>query len=244
MRSSQRGVSLVEAAIILLVFATLTAIIAPAAGGYIRDAQQTSAKADVDRIAVALSKMLTDVGEAWFVRNGARTGSATDHGAPAHGAGTRVDLMVSTGATPVLAATARPAGTDWDDAVNHAAIQQIENYLLLNMPSNIAANAYRTSASVDGAGTFDPDDGRTFNADFAWRGAYLAGPIGPDPWGSRYAANVEFLARTLGTTGSGSPMDVVVLSAGADARINTQFEVDGTTAGTDDIIALVSGGTR
>jgi type II secretory pathway pseudopilin PulG len=240
----ERGISLLEATIILMVFAMLTAIIAPTAGGYIRDAQQTSAKADVERIAVALTKMLTDVGEAWFVRNGARTGSATDHGAPAHGAGTRVDMMVTAGATPVLAASARAVGTDWDDAVNHAAIQLLENYLLLNTPSNNPANAYRTSASVDGNGNFDPDEGKTFNADYAWRGAYLAGPIGPDPWGSRYAANVEFLARTQGTTGSGSRMDVVVISAGADARINTQFEVDGTTAGNDDILAVVSGGTR
>ena len=241
---AQRGMTIIEATIVLMVIAMLTAIIAPTAGGYIRDAQQTAAKADVEEIASALTKMLTDTGEAWFVRNGARTGSATNHGAPAHGAAARVDMMVSSGTTPVLAATARPAGTDWDDAVDNAAVQTLENYLVLNTPGNSAANAYRTSASVDGNGNFDPDEGRTFNADYAWRGAYLAGPIGSDPWGSRYAANVEFLARTQGTTGSGSRMDVVVISAGADARISTQFEVDGTTAGNDDIVALVSGGTR
>ena len=227
-----------------MVFVVLAAVIAPTAGSYIRDAQQASAKADVDEIASALTKMLTDVGEAWFVRNGARTGTAVDHGSPAHGGGTRVDLMVTTGATPVLAASPRAAGTDWDDAVDHAAIQSLENYLLLNMPSNLAANAYRTSPGMDGAGNFDPDAGMTFNADYAWRGAYLAGPIGPDPWGSRYAVNVEFLARTQGVTGSGSRMDVVVISAGANARTDTQFEVDGSTPGNDDVIALVSGGTR
>jgi type II secretory pathway pseudopilin PulG len=237
-------VSLVEATIILMVFAILTAVIAPTAGGYIKDAQQASAKADVDEISSALAKMLADVGEAWFVRNGARTGTAVDHGSPAHGVAARVDMMVTAGAIPVLAAAARPAGTDWDDAVNHAAIQRLENYLLLNIPSNLAANAYRTSASMNGAGNFDTDAGMTFNADFGWRGAYLAGPIGPDPWGSRYAVNVEFLARAQGTIGSGSRMDVVVLSAGANARTDTQFEVDGSVPGNDDIVSPVSGGTR
>jgi type II secretory pathway pseudopilin PulG len=237
--------SLIEATVIMLAFAILAMIVSPTIGGYVNDAQQASAKRDVEAIAAALTRMLGDVGEGWFVRNGARTGTATNQGAPSHGANTRVDLLVSSGgAIPPLAAAPRASGTDWDDAVNHAAIQTLDNYLVLNMPSNNSANAYRTGATYTGSGNFDPDEGRGYNATFVWRGAYASGPIGGDPWGSRYAANVEFLARTQGTTGSGSQMDVVVLSAGGNRMVDTPFERDGTVGVEDDVVAALSGATR
>jgi type II secretory pathway pseudopilin PulG len=240
----ERGLSLVEATIILMVMATLTAVVAPSVRGSIREAQEATAKQDTAAIGVALARMLTDVGEAWFIRSGVRTGTATNQGAPAHGANTRVDLMVGAGAIPPLSATARASGTDWDDAVDHAAIQTLDNYLVLNTPGGSSANAYRTGATMTGAGNFDPDSGAGFNAPYSWRGAYLPGPIGSDPWGNRYMANVEFLARTQGTLGSGSARDVIVLSAGPNDRTDTVFEIDGVTTGADDIAALISGATR
>jgi type II secretory pathway pseudopilin PulG len=241
---AERGISLVEATVILMVVSLLAAVIAPSIGEYVTDAQDAAARKDTQSIAAAMTRMLTDVGEAWFVRNGARTGSATHHGPPAHASGARVDMLVSSGATPALSAAPRAAGTDWDDPLNHAAVQSLDNYLALNSPSNLAGNAYRSIAGMDGTGTFDPDAGATGNSEFAWRGAYLAAPIDGDPWGNRYAANVEFLARTQGSTGSGSRMDVVVISAGPDWEIDTVFETDGATSAQDDIFALVSGGTR
>ena len=241
---AERGLSLVEATIILMIMATLTAVIAPSVRGSIREAQQAAAREDTAAIGVALARMLTDVGEAWFIRSGARTGTATNQGAPSHGANTRVDMLVSGGAIAPLTATARPSGTDWDDAIDDAAIQTLDNYLVLNTPGGSSANAYRTAATMTGTGNFDPDDGAGFNAPHAWRGAYLPGPIGSDPWGNRYMANVEFLARAQGTTGSGSTKDVIVLSAGPNDRTDTVFEIDGATSGVDDIVALVSGSTR
>lgn len=233
--------SLVEATIILMVMALLTAIIAPPVAGYVRDAQEAAAKKDVEAIASAVAQMLVDTGESWFLQDG--NGAAATN-SPSRAAASRVDMLVSNGTTPPLSATARSAGTDWDDAVDHAAVQTLDNYLVLNAPSNTSANAYRSAAQMSVTTEFDPDDGATFNAEHAWRGAYLPGPIGPDPWGDRYAVNVEFLARTQGTTGSGSRMDVIVISGGVNNRIETQFEVDGMTGGGDDIIALVSGSTR
>jgi Tfp pilus assembly protein PilE len=242
--SSEAGLSLMEVTVMLMTVAVLTAVVAPAVGNYITDAQQAAAKKDVESIGAALTRMLADVGEAWFVRNGARTGTATNQAAPSHGANTRVDLMVSDGTIPTLAATARPSGTDWTAAVDNAAVQKLENYLVLNTPSGLTANAYRTAATMTGAGNFDPDGAGGFNSPYAWRGAYLPGPINADPWGERYAVNVEFLARTQGSNGSGSRMDVIVLSAGINEQIDTAFEVDGTAATADDIVALVSGATR
>jgi hypothetical protein len=155
-----------------------------------------------------------------------------------------VDLLVGSGAVPTVSVARSTAGTDWDDAVNDAAVQRLEYFLVQNTPSNLAANAYRTASSMSVVGEFDPDSGALYNAEHAWRGAYLPGPIGPDPWGTRYAVNVEFLARALGAGPSGNVNDVFVISAGADRAVDTRFDVDGPTPGSSDLIYVLSGGTR
>jgi len=193
---------------------------------------------------MSLGRMLADVGEAWFLRNAARTGTAINHGAPSHAATNRVDLMVGDGSIPAMGVPPRPSGTDWDDAVDNAAVQRLDNYLVLNLPSGLAANAYRSGTGTTGTGNVDPDSGGGFNAEFGWRGAYVPGPVGADPWGGRYMVNVEFLARTQGVVGSGSTRDVIVLSAGGNRQTETPFEVDGVSPGGDDVVALVSGSTR
>jgi len=241
MRSSERGVSLVEASIVLSVFAILTAMLAPAIGGYVSDAQHAAAKKDIEVIGTAVTRMLSDVGEAWVLRDG-NGGAATTP--PSHAAGNRVDLLVGSGTVPTVAVARATAGADWDDVVDNAAVQRLEYYLVQNTPSNLAANAYRTASSMSVATEFDPDSGALYNAEHAWRGAYLPGPIGPDPWGTRYAVNVEFLARALGAGPSGNVNDVFVLSAGPDRVVDTRFDVDGATPGNSDLLFVLSGGTR
>lgn len=70
-----------------------------------------------------------------------------------------------------------------------------------------------------------------------WRGAYLDGPIATDPWGNRYAVNVVSLASTSG-------IDTVVLSAGPDGIASLPFAADGVQPMGDDVIMLVSSGSR
>jgi type II secretory pathway pseudopilin PulG len=242
MRSStQRGVSLVEASIVLSVFALLATMLAPTIGGYISDSQHAAAKKDVEVIGTAISRMLNDVGEAWVLRDG-NGGALT--APPSHAAGNRVDLLVGSGAVPTVSVARSTAGADWDDAVDNAAVQRLEYFLVQNTPSNLAANAYRTASSMSVVGEFDPDGGALYNAEHAWRGAYLPGPIGSDPWGTRYAVNVEFLARALGAGPSGNVNDVFVISAGPDRVVDTRFDIDGATPGSTDLIYVLSGGTR
>jgi hypothetical protein len=90
---------------------------------------------------------------------------------------------------------------------------------------------------------FDPDGAQTYNSPGAWRGAYLPGPIGPDPWGNRYAVNVEYLARALGTGPSGNVNDVIVVSSGNNSVIEVRYDTDGA-APANDVVYVVSGGTR
>jgi type II secretory pathway pseudopilin PulG len=241
MRSSERGVSLIEASIILSVFALLTAVLAPSIGGYVSDAQHAAAKNDIETIGAAVTRMLTDTGEAWVLRDG-NGGALT--APPSHAAGNRVDLLVGSGAVPTVSIARSTAGADWDDVVDNAGVQRLEYVLVQNTPSNLAANAYRTAASMSVATEFDPDSGSLFNAEHAWRGAYLPGPVGADPWGTRYSVNVEFLARALGAGPSGNVNDVFVISAGPDRVVDTRFDVDGATPGSSDLLYVVSGGTR
>jgi type II secretory pathway pseudopilin PulG len=234
-------VSLIEASIVLSVFAILTAMLAPSIGGYISDAQHAAAKKDLEVIGAALTRMLTDTGEAWILRDG---NGAAATSPPSHAAGNRVDLLVSSGAVPTASVARATAGSDWDDVVDNAAVQRLDYFLVANTPSNVAANAYRTATSMSVATEFDPDSGALYNAEHAWRGSYLPGPIGPDPWGTRYAVNVEFLARAPGAGPSGNVNDVFVISAGPDRVIDTRFDIDGATAGNSDLINVLWGGTR
>jgi type II secretory pathway pseudopilin PulG len=234
-------VSLIEASIVLSVFAMLTAMLAPSIGGYISDAQHAAAKKDLEVIGAALTRMLTDTGEAWILRDG---NGAAATSPPSHAAGNRVDLLVSSGAVPTASVARATAGSDWDDVVDNASVQRLEYFLVANTPSNVAANAYRTAASMSVATEFDPDSGALYNAEHAWRGSYLPGPIGPDPWGTRYAVNVEFLARAPGAGPSGNVNDVFVISAGPDRVIDTRFDIDGATPGNSDLIYVLWGGTQ
>src|SRR4051812_47922939 len=93
----ERGVSLVEATVILATVAILTAAMAPSIGSYISSAQQATAKKDVETISAALAQMLNDTGEGWFVRDGNGASATT---VPSHATANRVDLLVSRGTIP------------------------------------------------------------------------------------------------------------------------------------------------
>jgi len=242
-RGGDQGMSLIEATVVLMVMSVIAAILAPPVRNYVLTTQQAAASSDVENIGAALGRMLDDLGETAVLRDGNGSSAALP---PSHATGNRVDMLVTQGEVPALDASAvRPGAgvTDWDDSVNNAAIQMLDYYLVANTPSSLAANAYRTGATMSVTTEFDPDSGAMFNAEHAWRGAYLPGPLGPDPWGNRYAINVEFLERPIGPGPAGNVNDVFVLSAGSNGRIETRFNVDGATSG-NDVLYLVSGGTR
>ncbi len=128
-------------------------------------------------------------------------------------AGTTVRMLVSDGDTPELGAGAG----EWDDPVDNVGglTDFMERHLVVNDPRGLGTSPYPTS----GAST--------------WRGAYLTGPVDPDPWGNRYASNVRWLKDTPRSN------DVIVLSCGPNEAIDTQFTVNGIMPGDDDIIVVV-----
>ena len=234
----EQGMSFVEATIILAVLSVLSAVLAPTIRDYIDDSQQARARRDVAALATSMNRMLVDIGEPFFLRDGNGT-LATDP--PSRATTNRVEMLVGDGNIPAVAASIdRTMGsTDWDDALNSTTVWSFYDQLIGN------AAGYRGASDMSDTTEFDPDSGSGANSEFAWRGAYLAPLIGPDPWGQRYEANVEFLGRANATTPSQN--NVFVISAGPNARMDTAFAATTPTFasdGWDDILTPVAGGRR
>lgn len=252
----ERGVTLVEAAVILAVASILAAIAAPSINGYIEQARQARARADESTIGGAIQDFITDTAEHMFLVNGS---DGTDSQPPTHSDSQRVNLLVSDGDIPSLA-TSVSGESFWTQAVNGTTVDTLSNHLVENNPGESTANRYRTPSDiiVSSPGGNNIDFARSessgFNAPNAWRGPYLRSPVDPDPWGNRYAVNVAFLKTststavaniTAGFTTTDYPrLDVFVLSAGPDEEIDTKSAQDGAVPGDDDFIYLVSSNAK
>jgi type II secretory pathway pseudopilin PulG len=194
---------------VLAAVAILTAIAAPVASRTVDRARLTRAMTDEAAIKSALLAFLSDLpGYQGPVVNGTSSLSSA------------VQMLVSDGDIPREVS----AGGDsrWQDPVDSAGggtliVDFIENHLVQNEPFDDPSKAYPT-ALIN-----------------IWRGAYLNAPIDPDPWGNRYAVNVQFLQGTTANRKN----DVFVLSAGPDEQIDTAYQVDGITPGDDDLIVVV-----
>jgi hypothetical protein len=128
--------------------------------------------------------------------------------------GPKVLLLVSDGDIP--AQNGAVTGTDlWGRATNLTTLDFLEYHLVSNGPGGDPINAYVPGGSNQ------------------WRGAYLTGPVDSDPWGNRYAVNAEYFGN-----GGTNANDVVVLSAGPDEELDTNWAADPLTAGDDDVMVL------
>jgi hypothetical protein len=185
----------------LTVTAALMAALAPTLSSTIRHAEVAAATTAMTDISTQVLEILDDMGYNDFTVDGIENS-------------TSVEILVSDGDIPRELSGAGSA--EWQRAVDLTSglVDFLENHLVVNQPRGNPANAY------------NPPGGGT-----EWRGAYLTSPIDPDPWGNRYAVNVEFL--------TGGNDDVVVFSAGPDEQVDSEYADNGLTAADDDIIVLV-----
>ena len=245
---SHAGMSLVEATIILMILFVLTAVLSPSISDYVNDARQTKAKEDVEAIGGAIVRLIRDTGLPFPVLD---PQAAT---ANLRLATNRVDMLVSDGLVPTSdnmgVDGSSVAGTffianavDWDDA--DGAADQIANMNFHLAYNTIEANGLTSRYTLV---TFPAAGGPRVG--LGWRGAYLTGPIGPDPWGNRYAANTVYMNPASNATGAtGTNSDAFVLSAGGDGVVSTDMDgtgllSGGARAGGDDMIFVMSGTTR
>ena len=248
----QRGLSLVEVTIILLVLMLLTGVLAPSIFDFVIDAQWVKVKEDCEVIGISVARFVRDNGRCFRFNGQLRDCSQAN----------TVPLLVGDGIRATTSGTATTAFTDnantlaannWNNAATF--FDTLANHLILNTPLG-GGNLYHTVSQLGFFNIVGPQ----FN--LGWRGAYLAPPIGPDPWGSQYMVNTLFLspASDPGNTalegGSGWDRDVFCISPGPNRLVETFFggelpNIDGaatTPMGTDrrgdDFVFVIQGSTR
>ena len=250
-RADAQGFTLVEVTIILMVVSVLSLVLLPGLGSYLRDARLARARADLNAIHDAIVRFLGDTGEGVFRRvgNGNR---ATSDGGPEDPSSPEpsytLDMLISDGDTPDGGDVGD--GWNWREPWNGHPVDTLANHLVQNTPGHASSARYRTPADIYADASsrqvaFAIQAG--MGARFAWRGPYVSAPVRSDPWGNRYAVNVRFLdpvADSATGDGSGYLYDVFVLSAGPDEEIDTPFSIDGVVPGDDDLIRVISGGSR
>jgi len=122
------------------------------------------------------------------------------------GAASAISFLYSDGDIPEVGSAAA-----WQNTAADNVNDFLEEHLVLN--------------SFNG-GTSYPTGGGA-----AWRGAYINAPIDPDPWGNRYAVNVQYMGP--------STNDVVVYSAGPDEEVDTTSTGNPLIVVDDDLLVLV-----
>jgi type II secretory pathway pseudopilin PulG len=258
---SERGFTLVEVTIILLVLVILSTIMLPQLGNFNRLARFVVVSEDVGAICASLKKMLDEVmlPGPYSKPGGSGTPVIT-------GGFNRTGLLVGPGSIP---SSAQPATykatlngkvdlwtvpvdpvignfsvtTDRSAAAGGASQLQfdadlLEYHLQINAPlGNGSGPAWRYKNVID-----DPSVG----AFFGWRGPYF-NELNADPWGTRYSVN------TFGLHGGPKGPDdiymtaVICISFGPNKQANTEANMPGSAyggpdyeIGGDDIAAILS----
>jgi len=234
-KKGQRGLSLIEVTIMLLVLMLLTSVLAPSIFDFVNDAQWVKVKEDCEAIAISVARLHRDVGANLYTNPGGQTLY------PQY----KLDLMISDGTAPIVtAATAvtAPAAfttgiTNWYGYVggvlnytpaSNDNIDSCEDQLITNLNAlhGGGLQIYREPPQINPTtGVFGPYFGQ------GWRGAYLSPPCAADPWGHTYQVNTKWATMTFGAAAPGTWYnhcnDVFCISAGKDGVISTPFGVNG-----------------
>ncbi len=238
--------SLIEATIILMILFLLTAVLSPAIGDYVEDARQTKGKEDVEAIGFTIARLQRDVGSCMKIA--AATACTMSN---------RVEILRSDGPDVLAADLGSTATTDFDSTGNVSAAinwdddqaanvgDTLDSQMIINTPNyNTPAESTPTGYTRSGP-----------QAGLGWRGAYITGPIGTDPWGKVYLVNALFLVvATDATDGTaegdrrgGWSRDTIVLSAGSNGQFDTPFGGStnyGTSLTGDDLAYVLRGDSR
>jgi hypothetical protein len=240
----QKGLSLVEVTIMLLVLMLLTSVLAPSIFDFVNDARWVKVKEDCEAIGVTVARMDRDLGPCLkFV------------GTAACDESNRVDILYSDGpdvaATDVIPAdyasgNITPSAINWDNDSDALVGDNMEDQFATNAP------LYNTPSQNYPAPSFPV--GPLFG--IGWRGGYLAPPIGPDPWGRRYLVNTAFLGVATDSTTAADEgyyqrwweRDVFCISPGPNGLYETYFggcTIDhGTCRAGDDFVFIIQGSGR
>ena len=256
-RAGDRGFTLVEVTIILLVLAILSMIMLPQLGNYNRLARYVKVTEDIGVLCAEMKKMLDEAFEnAFWGDPQSKTTPIgllfTDGDIPSvNPAVLAADPTAANWGRPLNLSIANPLNpqvtTDFPSQVTPPQAPQgafvadhIKNHLLVNDPLGGGGEFYNTVAEL----------GLEFWA-FGWHGPY-ANSMPADPWGNRYQANVFALHSV--PSGNIYTSAVVALSAGPNGIVDTRFDMyyrsitkggnpgAGYAVGVDDAVCVLSAG--
>ena len=213
--ADNRGLAagLVEVVVVVAIVTILASVAIGAGLDRIEEAKEAAAGGDAEMIGMAVHNFMQDTGLPPAFKSGTAT-SLTDE----------IFFVLETEGNDAIDETSTwPTETDERDL--------LENHLLLNQPDGTAPGYPRVGEI-------------SFNRHKGWNGPYLFGlPV--DPWADKYLVNVQFLTpqgvdlvREDLAIPTGGRVAVVVLSPGANRKIETRFDQlnDSFEAGGDDII--------
>ena len=241
LKNNERGLSLVEVTIMLLVLMLLQGVLAPSIFDFVHDAQWVKVKEDCEAIGLSVARLTRDVGPCLKFRADKPCYMSN-----------RVDLLHSDGPTTTgsmlgssaidvqsMNLSSQRLNWDYKDRADSMEDQFVTNNLACPYPTPSSLGTYGASGPQTGLG---------------WRGAYLSPPISSDPWGHQYMVNTAFLAvgsdannSGEGNTSTGWSRDTFCISPGPNGLYETAIGGNGNggvNRNGDDFIFIISGGTR
>lgn len=186
-RAASRGFTLIELTVVLAVIVTLALVLTPSVINFINDSRVARARSDAQTLSAGIIQFYRDntFFPQWTTANAGGPGTAAN----------KVDLLVSAGNTPTVA-----AANLWTTGTS----DRLEDQLIANAPGYSM---------------------RTATSNFGWNGPYLSNAIQADPWNNRYAVNIGLIDTSQGTqtTAGATKSAVWVISAGANGAIETAY---------------------
>ena len=222
LKNNERGLSLVEVTIMLLVLMLLTSVLAPSMADFINDAKWVKVKEDCEAIGLSVMRLTRDVGPCIKFR-GTEGCSRNNRVDLMHSDGTQPDSSSVPWTAPAVSSPNLYSGTlNWDTAWRS---DSLENQLVTNGSTVPYKTPTENGASQAG-----------LQFGLGWRGAYLSSPIGGDPWGHAYMVNSAFLAVATDSTAMDARAD-----CSHDARPGVSADCGGGGGGSSNEGSIAGG---
>lgn len=256
LHAGERGFTLVEVTIILLVLVIISMIMLPQLGNFNRLARKVKVAEDLGAICATMKKFLDEVllPGPYGTPGGActSTDAAVCTAAAAAAPLLPVGLLAGTGtpATDTLNPVAPGTGT-WALATTATFVETPDMLLgggaavsttfqVDSMDEHLQYNRTATANLVAANRYRNQKDDPTVGAFLGWRGPYFD-MVTPDPWGGRYLVNTFGLHRD--SAGNAFSTAVICYSAGPNINAETLFNQPhpvAFAAGGDDIAVVLS----
>jgi hypothetical protein len=212
--TSERGLSLVEVTIMLVILLILAGTLVPVMSDSVNSARFVRARNDLSQLAVALVNFQRDVGPIVFEGSHMRQ---VLYAPSAVSALSPVDLLTSGGERPMQADRV-PVESVAHLLVNPAL--SLGAASLMPWAASPATDVMDYHLRVNGRGYAEGDG----SAGTGWNGPYLTNDVTGDPWGRAYLINTAFLRGLPPSKQRCARCAVFAMSAGPNGLIETPFQ--------------------